>query len=68
LATTAFQTTGSVMNVVGLIPVVGTVASVANIATDVSARLAEAQAKKRRWYLLGPKMSEVALTNILRRR
>lgn len=68
LAAGAFQSTGSVLNVVGMVPVLGTGASVGSIAADIAGRAAAAQARHERWYLLGPKMKEVSLKGILRKR
>jgi len=67
-ASAALQATGSVLNVVGLIPVAGTVASIGSIATDIAGRAADAKARKHHWYLLGSEMKSVALTDLLRKR
>jgi hypothetical protein len=56
------------MDVAGLIPLVGTMASVAGIGADIGAHVAEAQAKSGRWYLLGAKIREIAIRDVLMRR
>jgi len=67
LASGALQTTGSVMNVVGMLPVVGTGANIVDIASDIGERVADSQAKKQHWYLLGPRMKEIEISRLLRR-
>ncbi|MFW6854900.1 hypothetical protein ACODYM_26770 [Burkholderia gladioli] len=65
-ATSAIQTTGSVLNIVGLVPVVGSIASVGSIGADVAGRIAAARERKHNWYLLGAEMKSVALKQLLR--
>lgn len=60
-----FQTLGSMANVGGLIPVVGTIASGIGIGADVANRAFSQASGKKQWYLLGPKMKEVALKSML---
>jgi hypothetical protein len=67
-AARAFQTAGSVVNVLGLIPVVGTVASAAGLVTDTAGRIATSRAGRADWFLLGAKLKEVAIRDALKRR
>jgi hypothetical protein len=67
-ASSAFETAGSVMNVLGFIPVIGTLASAIGVGTDAAGRIAGARSESADWFLLGPKMREVALREALRRR
>lgn len=63
----AFQTVGSVANVGGLIPFVGTITTGIGIGADVSSRVAQKVEADKQWYLLGPKMKEVALKDLITR-
>lgn len=64
----AFQTTGSIMNVLGFIPLVNTVTSVIGVTSDVASRAASSKADRADWILLGPKLREIALLDALKRR
>ncbi len=64
-ATGAIQTGGSILNVVGLIPIAGTVASIGSIGADLAGRAAEAKARKYDWYLLGSEMRSLGLKEFL---
>jgi hypothetical protein len=60
-----FQALGSAANVGGLVPVLGTFASGIGIGADVASRKLGRASLKKQWYLLGPKMKEVALKSML---
>lgn len=61
----AFETVGSVANVGGLIPVIGSITTAVGITSDASARTARSIETKKQWYLIGTKMQEVILKNTL---
>jgi hypothetical protein len=63
----AFETTGSAANIAGFIPVVGTVASLIGVGADAAARAAGRYERQSHWYLMGPKLREVALKAMLNR-
>lgn len=63
-----FSTAGSALGVLGFIPFAGTAASIMGLGTDASARTAEKVAEKKSWYLIGAKMQEVAIRDLLKRR
>lgn len=67
LAVKGFESAGSMLNFAGLVPVLGTVTTIAGIGVDASARLAERTAATNRWYLLGPKLQEVQLKELIRK-
>ncbi|MBC2696171.1 MAG: hypothetical protein HF982_13040 [Desulfobacteraceae bacterium] len=64
-ASGAFQAVGSGANVGGLIPFVGTIASGIGIGSDVASRALKQASARKQWYLLGPKMHEIALKSML---
>jgi hypothetical protein len=64
-AASGFQTAGSVSTALGFIPVVGTAASCVGALTDAAGRASSARADKASWFLLGPKMHEVAIRSHL---
>lgn len=61
----AFQAIGSGANVGGLFPFVGTIASGIGIGADVASRALKRAGARKQWYLLGPKMQEIALKRML---
>jgi hypothetical protein len=61
------STAGSVLEVAGLVPVIGTVAGALGIGADVGKRVADKRAEGRSWYLIGSKMQEVGIRDRLRR-
>ena len=61
------STSGSVLGVLGFIPFVGSVASAMGLGTDVGTRAAEKAAEKKSWYLIGAKMKEVVIRDLLER-
>jgi len=65
MAAGALQTSGSVLNVAGMIPILGTAASIADTVSDIAERAASAKAKKNSWYLLGSKMKEIEIKSLL---
>jgi hypothetical protein len=67
LAAGGFQTAGSVLNLAGLVPILGSATTIAGIGADASGRLAEWQASKNRWYLLGPKLKEIEFKDLIRK-
>lgn len=58
-----FSLGGRITTYAGLIPILGNIASGAGVATDIGAAAAETVEKKSSWYLLGPRISEVLLTD-----
>jgi hypothetical protein len=60
-----FQTVGSAANFAGLIPVIGSVASGVGIAADAAGRGMTKRETGKQWYMIGPKMREVALKEFL---
>ena len=60
-----FQVLGSAANVGGLIPFLGSIASGLSIGADVASRAFSRASTNKQWYLLGPKMKEVALKRML---
>jgi hypothetical protein len=62
-----FSTAGSVLEVAGLVPVIGTVAGALGMGTDVGKRVADKCAEGKSWYLLGSKMQEVGIRDRLKR-
>lgn len=66
--TGAMQTTGSITNIVGLIPVVGTIASLGSIGADLVGRVAAAKALGQQWYLIGSEMRTIGLKQLLLKR
>ncbi len=60
-----FETSSSVTSVVGLLPFVGTVIGMVGLSTDAAARAARHTQTAREWYLIGPKMRQVALEHVL---
>jgi hypothetical protein len=64
-ASGAFETIGSMANVAGLIPLVGNLASVVGIAVDASGRASKKLETKKQWYLIGPKMREIVIKDLL---
>ncbi|HOY88065.1 MAG TPA: hypothetical protein PLP67_06810 [Methylotenera sp.] len=62
------STAGSALGVLGFIPFVGSAASVMGLGTDAGARTAGKVAEKKSWYLIGAKMQEVAIRDLLKRR
>jgi hypothetical protein len=63
--TGAFQTIGSAANLGGLIPVIGSITSAVSIGADVAGRSAKKIESKKQWYLIGPKMKEIAVKDAL---
>lgn len=63
-----FATSGSALGLLGFIPFVSTAASVLGVATDVGSRATEKISEKKSWYLIGAKMHEVAVQDLLKRR
>lgn len=63
-----FSTAGSALGLLGFIPFVGTAASIMGVGTDAGSRMAEKVAEKKSWYLIGAKMQEVAIRDLLTRR
>ncbi|MDB6010979.1 MAG: hypothetical protein JWL65_3229, partial [Gammaproteobacteria bacterium] len=61
------STAGSVLEVAGLVPVIGTVAGALGIGTDAGKRVADKRAEGKSWYLLGTKMQEVGIRDRLKR-
>ncbi|MDD9877026.1 MAG: hypothetical protein OXR84_06255 [Magnetovibrio sp.] len=61
----AFQTVGSAANVGGIIPVVNLLSAPVAMVTDVLAREKEAAILGKQFYLLGPKMHEIAIKTVL---
>jgi hypothetical protein len=49
----------------GLIPIIGSIASAVSIGADVVGRGAQKIESKKQWYLIGPKMKEIALRDAL---
>ncbi len=62
------ETSGSALNLIGFIPLVGNIASIMGVGTDAASRTAEKVADKKSWYLIGAKMHEVALRDVLKRK
>ena len=62
-----FETSSSVTSVVGLLPFVGTAVGIVGLGTDAAARAARHEQATREWYLIGPKMRQVALEHVLLR-
>ncbi len=62
----AFQVAGTGANIGGLIPFAGAIASGIGIASDIASRALEKSSAKHQWYLLGPKIQEVAVKELLR--
>jgi len=62
----AFQTIGTSANIGGLIPFVGTIASGIGITSDIASRALEQSRATHQWYLLGPKIQEVAVKELLK--
>jgi hypothetical protein len=60
-AASAFQTAGSVTTALGFIPVLGTAASCFGALSDAAGRASSLRADNASWFLLGPKMQEVAI-------
>lgn len=61
----AFETVGSVANVGGLIPVIGSITTAIGITSDASARTLRTIETKKQWYLVGTKMREIILKDTL---
>jgi hypothetical protein len=61
------STAGSVLEVAGLVPVIGTVAGALGIGTDAGKRVVDKRAEGKSWYLLGTKMQEVGIRDRLKR-
>jgi hypothetical protein len=61
------STAGSVLEVAGLVPVLGTVAGALGIGTDAGKRLVDKRAERKSWFLLGAKMKEIGLRDHLKR-
>ncbi|MGC3971453.1 MAG: hypothetical protein QM775_30170 [Pirellulales bacterium] len=66
-AKATFETVGTTANIAGLFPVLGTLASLVNVHADMAQRAATRTESNSQWYLLGPKMREVALKDMLER-
>jgi hypothetical protein len=64
----AFHTAGSIMNFVGFIPIIGSVASIVGAGADLAAKKMERRAAAHGWYLVGTKFKEVPLQELLRKR
>jgi hypothetical protein len=64
-AASAFQTAGSVSTVLGFFPVIGTAASCVGAWSDATGRASSSRADNASWFLLGPKMQEVAIRSQL---
>lgn len=62
------ETTATVCGVAGLIPVLGLVPGIAGLAADAGARSAKLTEKRAGWFLVGPRMQEVAMKDFLRRK
>ena len=62
------STAGSALGVLGLIPFVGSASSIMGLGTDAGARTAGKVAEKKSWYLIGAKMQEVVIHDLLKRR
>ncbi len=62
------ETSGSALNIIGFIPLVGNIASAMGVGTDAGSRAAEKFADKKSWYLIGAKMHEVAISDLLKRK
>jgi hypothetical protein len=62
----ALETTCSIASVAALIPGIGTVAALAGLSSDLANREVEAGASKNEWYLIGSKMSEIAIKAALK--
>jgi hypothetical protein len=62
------STTGSMLEVAGLVRAVGTVAGLAGMAADAGKRASDAAARKHSWYLIGARMQEVAVREFLKKR
>ena len=62
------STAGSALGALGFIPFVGSAASIMGLGTDAGARTAEKVAEKKSWYLIGAKMQEVVIHDLLKRR
>ena len=67
-AAKAFDSAGAIMNVVGLIPVVGSLASAAGIGSAIGEKVAERKQESHEWFLIGNKMREVEIRHLLSRR
>lgn len=63
--TNAIQTTGSVLNFIGLIPVAGSVASLGCIGADAAGRATESLRRHHNWYLLGSEIKSISLKQLL---
>jgi hypothetical protein len=61
------STAGSVLEVAGLVPVLGAVAGALGISADAAKRVADKRAERKSWYLLGSKMQEVGIQDSLKR-
>lgn len=62
------STAGSALGVLGFIPFVGSAASIMGLGTDAGSRAAGKVADKHSWYLIGAKMQEVVIQDLLIRR
>jgi len=62
-----FQTAGSMMTAVGLVPAIAAPASALEAVADVAGRTAAGVAARKDWYLLGAKMKEIAIREALER-
>ena len=62
-AKSILNTTSTVSTTLGAIPMLGTVASLAGLASDFGSRRIDR--KKSDWYLIGPRMKEVAIEDYL---
>jgi hypothetical protein len=61
------QTSGSALNLIGFIPFVGNIASAMGVGTDAGSRVADKVADRKSWYLIGAKMQEIAIRDLLNR-
>ena len=64
----AFEVAGVGSNIAGVVPVAGSVASLIGIGSYLAQKAAEHKEKEYEWYLIGAKLREIELNNILRKR
>lgn len=62
------STAGSALGALGFIPFAGSATSIMGLGTDAGARTATKVAEKKSWYLIGAKMQEIAIRDLLKRR
>ena len=63
----AFEVTGVGSNIASAVPVAGSIATLIGLGAYLGANAAQRRQKEDEWYLIGSKLREVALKNLLRR-